>query len=135
MKTAQRNTILNYLKNDTSHPTAKEIYMGISQKEKDSISLATVYNTIALMKKRGMVREIAIPDFDQKRYDPNVVPHPHLICRECGRIEDVFFPVHIGIPDEYKQGFSIQENEINFYGLCPRCKTKDKEPAPGENTK
>lgn len=42
MKTTQRNTILNYLKNDTSHPTAKDIYEAVSQKENNKISFATI---------------------------------------------------------------------------------------------
>lgn len=100
--------------------------MAISKKEKDIISLATVYNTLALMKKRGLVRELAIPNFDQKRYDPIVTPHAHLICSDCGKIANVTLPLHLGISDEHKQGFSIVDSEINFYGLCSVCKKKNK---------
>jgi Fur family transcriptional regulator, peroxide stress response regulator len=129
MKTVQRNSIHNYLKNSTSHPTAKDIYMAVSKKDKDIISLATVYNTLAMMKRRGLVRELAIPNFDQKRYDPVVTPHAHLICSDCGKIADVALPLHLGISDEHKQGFHIQDSEINFYGLCPVCKKRSR-PTP-----
>jgi Fur family transcriptional regulator, peroxide stress response regulator len=135
MKTIQRNSILNYLKNSTSHPTAKDIYMAVSKKEKDIISLATVYNTLTLMKKKGLVRELAIPNFDQKRYDPNVIPHAHLICSNCGKIADLHLALHFGISDEHKQGFSIQDSEINFYGLCPICKKKANTPSSQRGVK
>jgi Fur family transcriptional regulator, peroxide stress response regulator len=124
MKTPQRNIILNYLKNNTSHPTAKDIYDALSKK--DMISMATIYNTLALMKKRGLVRELAITNFDHKKYDPNTKPHAHLICSNCGEITDIHFPLHVEVPEEHRQGFDIKDSEINFYGFCPVCKNKNK---------
>lgn len=126
MKTTQRQIIYSYLKNNKSHPTARDIYEAISKKGCEKISFATVYNTLALMKKKGLVREVAIINFDQKRYDPIVTPHVHLICGNCGQISDVLLPVNVEIPDEHRQGFVIQDREVNFYGLCSVCKNKDK---------
>lgn len=127
MKTPQRKTIVNYLKNNSSHPTAREIYDAVSQKN-GMISLATVYNTLFLMKKNGTVRELAVVNLDHKRYDPNVNPHAHLICSICGEITDVPFPLHVGVPDEHRKGFLIKGSEINFYGLCSVCAEKNKKP-------
>ncbi|MBN1663730.1 MAG: transcriptional repressor [Deltaproteobacteria bacterium] len=129
MKTPQRNSVLNYLKNNTSHPTAREIYDAISKKDDGVVSLATVYNTLSLMKKKGLVRELAITDLDYKRYDPNVSPHAHLICGDCGKIVDVRLPFTVEIPEEQKQGFDIRAGDIHFYGLCPACRNKEKNPA------
>jgi Fur family transcriptional regulator, peroxide stress response regulator len=123
MNTPQRNSILNYLKNSAIHPTAKDIYHELSGKEK--ISMATVYNALALMKRKGIVREFAISNSDRKRYDTDLTPHAHLICNNCGKITDGHFPLHLEIPDEHKQGFVAKDIEINFYGLCPRCKKKN----------
>lgn len=125
MKTPQRKIIINYLKNNTSHPTAREIYDAVSQKN-GMISLATVYNTLSLMKKKGIVRELAITNFDHKRYDPKVKPHAHLICTSCGEIADMHLPLHVGVPDEHRHGFIIKNSEFNFYGICPVCAEKHK---------
>lgn len=95
--------------------------------------MATVYNTLKHMKKKGLVRELALPNFDYKRYDANLTPHAHLVCNLCGHISNVFFPLHAGLPKEHRQGFFIQESEINFYGLCPLCITEDKKPALNED--
>jgi Fur family transcriptional regulator, peroxide stress response regulator len=127
VKTPQRKLIFNYLKDNTSHPTARNIYDVLSKNK--SISMATVYNTLAMMKKKGLVRELAISSFDQKIYDPNVKPHAHFICYNCGKIADVLFPLNIGIPDEHRQGFVIKDSETNFYGLCRSCKNKDEKPS------
>lgn len=68
-----------------------------------------------------LIRELAITNFNHKRYDSNVSPHIHLICSECGKIADVLFPLHVGIHDEHRRGFHIKESEINFYGRCLAC--------------
>lgn len=125
MKTVQRNSILNYLKNNTSHPTAIDIFNAIN-KETNVFSLTTVYNTLSLMKKRGLVHELTITGMDCKRYDPNVNPHAHLICSDCGKIVDVQLPFSVDIPEEQKQGFDISTSDINFYGICPNCRHKEK---------
>lgn len=125
MKTPQRKIILNYLKNNKSHPTVREIYDAVSQKN-GMISLATVYNTLSFMKKKGLVRELAITNFDHKRYDPDVKPHAHLICDTCGEIVDVHLSLHVGLPNDHRHGFIIKDSEINFYGLCPVCAEKHK---------
>jgi Fur family transcriptional regulator, peroxide stress response regulator len=135
MKTNQRNSILNYLKKSTSHPTASDIYKALSKKDNDIISLATVYNTLSLMKKKGLVRELAIVNVDHKRYDPLVTPHAHLICSNCAKIADVKFPLHVGIPAEHRQGFDIRDSEIKFYGLCPACKSKERKQSPPRETR
>jgi Fe2+ or Zn2+ uptake regulation protein len=78
------------------------------------------------MKKSGLVRELSIDGMDYRRYDPIVSPHHHLVCSDCGKIEDVQPPFSIDVPKEQKQGFDIQTGEIIFYGLCPVCKNKNK---------
>jgi len=128
MKTPQRKTIINYLKNNTSHPTAREIYEAVSQKN-GMISLATVYNTLSLMKKKGIVRELAITNLGHKRYDPKVKQHAHLICSICGEIADIHLPLQLGVPDEHRNGFIIKDSEVNFYGVCPVCAEKEKKPS------
>jgi len=65
MKTSQRKAIVNYFKNKNSHPTAREIYEAVSSKN-GMISLTTFYNTLSFMKKKGIVRELAIANFDHK---------------------------------------------------------------------
>lgn len=122
-KTVQRHSIINYLKDNTSHPTANDIYQAVS-KETPLVSLATVYNTLSLMKQEGLVRELEITNQDCKRYDANVLPHAHLICQECGKIIDANLSSQSGIAEERQQSFYCQAGDVYIYGLCSSCQSK-----------
>ena len=53
-----------------------------------SVSRATVYRTLPLLVKSGLLHELDLGS-DTKIYDPNFVEHPthnHLICVDCDRI-------------------------------------------------
>ncbi|MBI3592835.1 MAG: transcriptional repressor, partial [Nitrospirae bacterium] len=84
--------------------------------------LATVYNTLETLRKHGELLELTI-DSDKKRFDPNTKPHHHLICVKCKRIVDIHDDYRLDIPDADKSGFDIIGNHIEFYGICPKCKT------------
>ena len=122
--TVQRQAIFDYLKDNTSHPSATDIYKAVSEKIM-TISFASVYNTLSLMKENGLIRELAITNKDHKRYDSNMLPHAHLVCAQCGTIVDLDLPFPaIHIPDEQKQGFEIRTDEIYIYARCPACLDK-----------
>jgi len=124
MKTEQRKIIMDYLKDNSSHPTVKDIYEALSKIDINRISLATIYNTLNLMKKKGMIREIAVPGVDYKRYDSNMKTHAHIICNDCGKIVDIENTFNIEIDYEQRKGFKIVSSELNFYGVCPDCSVR-----------
>ena len=66
--TPQRIAILDYLEGNKDHPSADDIYKAVSEKF-TTMSLATVYTTLAALKERGNVLELTV-DPDKKRYDP-----------------------------------------------------------------
>ena len=125
-KTAQRAAILEYLKNNKHHPNVTDIYNNVSKKL-STISLTTVYNTIDILKKEGLIHELAVRNHEGRRFDSNIVPHDHLICNICGKIIDV--EVNIDYPlmlnEKQKNGFDVRETRIKFYGICPDCKEMD----------
>ncbi len=124
--TAQRAAILEYLKNNKHHPNATDIYNNVSKKL-STISVTTIYNTIDVLKKEGLIQELAVRNHGGKRFDYNIVPHDHLICNVCGKIIDV--EVNIDHPlmldEKQKNGFDVRETRIKFYGICPDCKEMD----------
>jgi Fur family transcriptional regulator, peroxide stress response regulator len=129
-KTAQRLAILDYLKDNKSHPSIKEIYQHVSDKIYN-ISLTTVYNTIDLLKDKGIVMELPIVIHGEgRRFDPNPVPHDHLICNKCGAVVDIEGNVyHSSLLSEKQQhGFDIKAISVNVYGICPGCKNIDISP-------
>ena len=122
-KTAQRAAILEYLKDNKSHPNATDIYEYVSKKL-STISRTTVYNTIDLLKKEGLIQELAVRNHKGRRFSSNLAPHDHLICNICGKIVDIDGDAdHSSLLTEKQQlGFDIKETSITIYGVCPDCK-------------
>ena len=120
--TPQRLAILDFLEGNTSHPSAESIYKYVSKKF-PTISVATVYNTMAVLRSIGLIQELSI-DPSRKRFDPNPEPHHHLICVKCSRVVDIHREFNLEIPIGERSGYEISGNQIDFYGLCPGCQKK-----------
>ena len=129
-RTAQRIAIYNFVKDNRSHPSVKEIYQHVSKKL-SNISMTTVYNTMDLLKKSGQVMELPIAvHVEGRRFDSNTNPHDHLLCTSCGRVMDIEVGVdHFFLLTETeKQGFDVSNVSISVFGVCPECKIKTNKP-------
>ena len=115
--TPQRVAILDYLDGNKSHPSAEDIYRAVA-KRFPTMSLATVYNTLSALERRGRLLKLSI-DPGKARYDPNTLPHHHLICNLCKTIEDVDTRYRLALPDTE---FEVTGSHVEFYGTCPKCR-------------
>ncbi|ATB68387.1 transcriptional repressor [Sulfurospirillum diekertiae] len=84
--TPQRISVLKEL-DKKGHPTIDDLYNAL-KKENPSMSLATVYKNLATLKEKGVVIEVNTAE-GKMRYDIYSKPHIHLVCQQCGSIEDV----------------------------------------------
>src|SRR5919199_5936178 len=121
--TPQRFAVLEYLSRATGHPTADQIAAEINRRFPRA-SRATVYNTLAALREAGLVREVLLDDA-VTRYESNVEPHHHFVCRACGRLEDVpheafAAPARV----ELEGGHEVETVEVVLRGLCAACKRK-----------
>ena len=116
--TPQRAAIIGYLKENTSHPSADDIYMAVRTNH-PMMSLATVYNTLETLRSTGAVVELSL-DRRKKRYDPVTAPHAHLVCTACGKVEDIS-GFNVKLPPALARGYRITGAQTEFYGLCPEC--------------
>jgi len=123
-RTPQRLAILDYLDGNTSHPSAEDIYQAVTKKY-DSMSFATVYNTLNALTRSGAVQEITV-DPERKRYDPDVSQHHHFLCISCRKIEDVFDEIAVDLPKGTARGFTVIGSHVEFYGYCTACRKKRK---------
>ena len=119
--TPQRLAILEFLDGNREHPSAEEIYKAMSKKF-PTMSFATVYNTLEKLRQRGNIQELTI-DPDKKHFDPDAKPHHHLICIGCKKIVDIHQKFKLPLSSEDHEGFEIIGNHIEFYGLCPKCRS------------
>jgi len=124
-QTSQRLEIVNLLSKDVTHPRAMDIFERV-QKKVPQMSLSTVYYTLDILKKEGLIREIEFYDRDN-RYDVNVSNHLNLICKQCGKIEDFMLELSVSSQVvEKKTGFKPFQKRFEYYGFCKDCKHKKK---------
>lgn len=124
-RTPQRLAIMDFLSRCRSHPSAEEVYAAV-KKQFPTISLATVYNTLEALRERGEIVELGF-DPEKKRFDSVSESHHHLICVRCRKIVDIpekFRPV---LTDEERKGYQVIRSQIEFYGLCPQCRSRKSE--------
>jgi Fur family peroxide stress response transcriptional regulator len=120
--TPQRLAIVKILARSEGHPSVENIHVQI-KKMFPTMSLATVYRNILLIKSYGEVLELGFPD-GSNRYDgKKPYPHPHVICIKCKKIVDP----HLDSLDELKEEvalethFKILNHRLDFFGICSKC--------------
>jgi len=123
MPTIQRVAVLEFLEKNHTHPTAEEVYCGVKA-HFPSIAKATVYNTLDVLKKAGMIRELTIAR-EAARYDYDPSSHPHFLCRACGNLIDIDLPCPIRSGDEVL-GHKVESVQTYLYGVCSQCQNKQK---------
>jgi Fe2+ or Zn2+ uptake regulation protein len=89
------------------------------------ISLQAVYEALHALTAAGLIRRIE-PAGSPVRFEGRVGDnHHHLVCRSCGVVADVDCAVGeapcLTAADDH--GFSIDEAEVIYRGLCPACLT------------
>jgi len=88
------------------------------------VSHQAVYDVLRVLTAAGLVRRIEPPG-SVARYEARVGDnHHHLVCRSCGAVEDVDCAVGeapcLTAADD--RGYAIDEAEVVYRGLCPRCR-------------
>jgi Fe2+ or Zn2+ uptake regulation protein len=123
--TPQRREIIGILAQDSTHPRAAEILQK-ARRRAPSISVSTVYYTLAMLKKEDLIREIEFYDRDN-RYDTNISNHLNLICERCGGIEDYCDELPLSSKDiEQKSDFQPFRLRLECYGICRKCRNRMK---------
>ncbi|MDH4162198.1 MAG: transcriptional repressor [Nitrospirota bacterium] len=121
--TSQRLAIISLLSKDLTHPGAADILKKI-RKSLPHVSVSTVYYTLDMLKREGLIQELEFYDQDN-RYDINVSNHINLICKNCGKIED--FPgkqPYTYAQVRQKTDFQPLGMRYEYYGYCKSCRRK-----------
>jgi Fur family transcriptional regulator, stress-responsive regulator len=120
--TAQRQRVLDVLAG-RPHLTAAEIADAL---EADAPSRQGLYNVLDDLTRVGLLRCIE-PANSSARYELRVGDnHHHLVCRTCGRVEDVDCAIGEAPclePATTPSGFLMQEAEVTWWGTCTECQT------------
>ncbi|MFN8157891.1 MAG: Fur family transcriptional regulator [Candidatus Nanopelagicales bacterium] len=87
------------------------------------VSVQAVYDVLKALTSAGLLRRIepagSVPRYEMRTGDN----HHHVVCRRCGRIDDVDCAVGdvpcLDASDDH--GYLIDEAEVTYWGLCPAC--------------
>ncbi|AQA05418.1 transcriptional repressor [Mycobacterium sp. MS1601] len=107
-----------------THPHADtESIFGAVRTALPDVSRQAVYDVLNALTGAGLVRRIQ-PSGSVARYESRVNDnHHHVVCRSCGVIADVDCAVGETpcLTASEDHGFSIDEAEVIYWGLCPEC--------------
>ena len=126
--TPQRILIHRALTGLGRHATAEEVLARV-EPQLPNASPPTVYATLELLEELGIARRIAAGT-GAALWDPRTEPHHHLVCRSCGRVDDLDVTVDTAraLRAARRRGFRPDGSELIVSGLCERCQTSSHGP-------
>lgn len=120
--TPQRLAICRLVLSSKEHPTADMVFIEV-KKNYPSISHATVYKTISLLKNLGLIVELNFHNC-HSRFDSNVSLHVNIVCPNCNKIIDHQSKI---VDEFYKKleseiGGKLIGQRFDIYKICKECK-------------
>jgi Fur family ferric uptake transcriptional regulator len=139
--TVPREVILDLLSRTSKHMSTKDIYASLTSLY-PGIGLTTIYRTLELMHRLGFVQKVTAHD-GQRRYElkdeGERSHHHHLVCNQCGDIidyrdfvqEELEFVKRAEEVLTAKHSFLIQDHNIEFLGVCEKCRATTRDSGQG----
>lgn len=119
--THQRQEIYRELAQAEDHPSAEMLYKRIITRL-PTISLDTVYRTLATFEKHGLISRVQTIE-SQARFEAEMVRHHHAVCRKCGAITDFSWDAldNLAIPAELSGWGKVAKRNATLEGICTTC--------------
>lgn len=133
--TKPRLAVLSWL-GGNPHSTADQTASAV-RGELGSVSTQAVYDVLNACTDTGLVRRIE-PAGHPARFETRIADnHHHLVCRGCGRTEDVDCVDGVApcLTPSSTAGYAVDEAEVVFWGLCPDCRSFGQQAGRGEQTR
>ena len=121
--TNQRALLLQIIRQGQGHLDADEVYQRARQKN-PRLSLSTVYRTLQLFKKLGLVEEVHLDEAHHHYEAKSSAEHHHLVCLGCGKVIEFRYPLTRYIKRNVSEAedFQIVSAEIRITGYCSKCR-------------
>lgn len=119
--TSQRIVIHRVLHELGRHATAEEV-LARAAPRLPALSLPTIYATLDLFESLGIVHRVSTGT-GAALYDPRAEPHHHLVCRRCGRVQDLDAELDLAAARRAarRRGFVSEREEVVLSGMCEDC--------------
>jgi Fur family ferric uptake transcriptional regulator len=125
--TGQRGAVLDVLlRYSGDHLSTDEIFNYVKA-DHPEIGIATVYRTLTLLEKIGVVIKLDLDDgfsrYELTRENEDH-RHHHLICSKCGSVSEVEDDLLDSLEAQIlqKNDFLVTDHRVKFYGICSKCR-------------
>lgn len=126
--TTQRRAILSVIETARKHLDAAQI-LRRARKLDASIDRSTVYRTLKLLKRHGLIDELDLMHVDGEAhyYERKLSrDHIHLACLRCGKITEYVSELFEALRGEMQRecDYEIMVARLEVGGYCPRCRNR-----------
>lgn len=123
--TQQRRAILSVIETAKKHLDARQI-LRKAQRLDASVDRSTVYRTLELLKRQGMIDELDLMHLEGERhfYERKLTQdHIHMTCLRCGRITEFVSEIFESLKEQLKRDcrFNIVVARLEIGGYCASC--------------
>jgi Fur family ferric uptake transcriptional regulator len=121
--TRQRAEVLALLEDTDEFRSAQQLHAQL-RSEGSGVGLTTVYRTLQILADAGEVDQMRLPDGEQLyRRCSRSQHHHHLVCRSCGRTEEVEGPAVESWAERVaaEHGFTEVGHTVEIFGRCAAC--------------
>ena len=121
--TSERRVIVSVLEQTKFPLSPTDLFLAIRPKMPKA-NLTTVYRNLEMLEGLGLVKRLG---FNKNYFSYELVDdrahHHHIVCRNCGRVEDLENISEKFVSDVSKQTkFKIEDHNLEFFGLFEECK-------------
>ena len=117
---AQRVAVGEYALETDAHPTAEQVWAEVRSRL-PVISRATVYNTLNLFVRKGLLRQVQLGE-GKVGFDPNLEPHHHFIDEATGLVLDIPWEALEVRRVDALRGLEVREYQVVLRGRGPRLR-------------
>ncbi|MFV0479590.1 MAG: Fur family transcriptional regulator [Anaerorhabdus sp.] len=124
--TKQREEILSVICGANIHMTAEEVHQELHRQNKP-VGIATVYRNLNRLAEENAI--VKVQNAEGCYYDGNSIPHYHMRCTSCGRLQDVPMDYQEELNKIVQEKMKVQifGHQLTFDCLCDDCLSKRKE--------
>lgn len=118
--TQARLNLLDVFKHSKKPLSIKEIAQRFNQ---NNVDLVTLYRNVESLQSLGIVKKIYLKDREVYYELTGGAHHHHLICTNCGKLEDVQVQeMNLDKAFLKRHGFAkVTDHSLEFFGLCVKC--------------
>ena len=119
--TMPRLLVHRLVRRSGGHMTPEQVHAKLAP-DHPGLSPATIYGTLDLLDELGFLHRVNTPR-GATLYDARTDEHHHVICRVCGRVEDLEASVDTRAAEQAAQaaGFAVDHGQLALSGVCSAC--------------